>query len=99
MGARLLSWERAGHELRRAGAVLVDQHHDRAAPQRAQLVGSQVVDDLAAAPRGEDDAARQELVRDRGGLVDQAARVVAHVQHHARQRSVGLFAQLFDVVE
>ena len=73
----------AGENLRRAGAVLVDDHHQRHLPL-ALLVGR--VGEVflgAAAAGGDDDPALDEPIDHLDGRNQQAARIAADVDHQA----------------
>ena len=83
-GRALVVLQRAGDDFRRRGRAAVDQHDDRLAVgdvARARRVALRLVGVAAA---GRDDlAALEEGVGDRDRLVEQAARIVAQVEHEA----------------
>jgi hypothetical protein len=83
--------QRAGEDLRGAGAVLVHEHHDGERRARARGVRAGLVLRGAVAPPGrDDDPALQELVGHEDRLVEQPAGVVAEVQHEALEAPAGL---------
>ena len=81
---RSWSWMRSGHDLRGARAVARGQDHEGHLRVGALGLGDVVGLVAAGAAAGEDHhlALLQEQVRDREGLVEQAAGVVADVEDH-----------------
>ena len=93
--------QRAGHDLRGGGRAAVDQHHHRE-PAGGVLVGCRIEAlralHLAATDR-DDLALVDEGVRNRHGLLQQAARVVAEIEHVAQQLVAGLLLQRLERVD
>ena len=91
--------QRAGHDLRRRGRAAVDQHDHRAASTRSPRRRVEALDAVGAAAAGRHDlAAVEEDVGDRDRLLEQAAGVVAQVEHHALEAWPELGRQLVDRV-
>ena len=81
-GAALGVAQGAGDDLARAGAVAVDQHHQRqVARDRGRVGGVDVPRRVQPLGHHDGRAALQEDARDADGLADQAARVAAQVEH------------------
>ena len=81
----------AGDDLRGRGRAAVDQHHDGQAVGQIAFLGVEALGVVGLAPSGRDDlAAIDEGVADQHGLFQQAAGIVAQVDHVADQ----LVAQL-----
>src|SRR5215211_4175176 len=74
----------AGHDLRCRSRSPVDQNHKRLAVCAIASLGAKTAGFLrSATPRGDDFAARHERTRNRDGLVEQSAGIVAEVDHVA----------------
>ena len=75
--------QRAGDDLGGARGALVDQHDDREVGEVVAVVGGELLARGGAADGGDDGAGLEEGVGDLDGGGEQAAGVVAHVEHHA----------------
>ena len=73
--------QRAGDDLRRRGRIAVHQHHDRILQVRSMRRAIDLIREGASTLRNDDLALLQKLVAHIDGLVQQAARVAAQVDH------------------
>ena len=93
--ARLIVLQRTGHDFGGRGRAFVDQHDDGLAVREvaaARIVALRVLG-LAAAG-GNDFAAGEEIVGDRDRLIQQAARIVAQIEHIAPEPGADLLLQI-----
>ena len=85
-GRPLVIMQGAGHDLRGGCRTAVDQNDERLALGEIAAVRREALGFLGPAAPGRDHlAARQERARDRDGLIEQSAGIVAEVEHIAGQ--------------
>ena len=78
--ARPCSVERRGDDLRRARRVTVDEHDERQPRHRSAVCAEHLVHVMRARQR-DDDAAVEEVRRNRDGLTEKTARIAAEIEH------------------
>ncbi len=82
--------ERAGDDLARARAAAVHEHDERVHGLGAGGLGALLLTPLGEADGGDDGAVEEELVGDARGLLEQAARVAAEIEHEPADGAAGL---------
>ena len=90
-GRALVVLQRAGDDLGRRGRAAVDQDDDRLALGEVAGAGVEALGLVGVAAAGRDDLALlEEGVGHRDRLIEQAARIVAQVEHEALELVAGL---------